>query len=581
MNSSHTIEWSMILINLLGGLAVFLFGMEQMTSALQRVAGKGMKKLLATLTTNRFTGVIAGAISTAIVQSSSVTTVLIIGFVSAGVMTLQQSIPLIMGAEIGTTITAQMLAFKVTKYAMVFIAIGFAMHFTSKNDTIKEYGLMLLGFGLIFFGLTLMSGATKPLRSYPPFLELMQSLENPLLGILVGVMFTSIVQSSSATTGVIVALASQGLITLEAGIALAFGANVGTCVTALLASIGKPREAVRTALVHLTFNISGVIFWFIFLDQLAFMIRWISPSYPELVGVELLAAETPRQIANAHTMFNTLNVLFFVWFTSPLAKFVTYLVPDKLVTKEESVHAQYLDGLLLETPNLALEQTCLELGRLGEHASKMVEVGLPIVLKGDKDKIDSIAQMDKDVDRLHQEIFNYLGQLSRQNLSTSQAQQLSNYMIVTNYIENIGNRVNAISPVGHERLQYGIKIDKSTEELLNQLQDKILWSVENAVLSLVNSDRITANRVLATQTEVKQLVRQGEDKLFDHPASRDPSLVALFRAEFEILEYLERVYYFAERIASVVTKEESKQSHPVSNDRVIPPASRLKEPVIA
>ncbi|MDX1524372.1 MAG: Na/Pi cotransporter family protein, partial [Anaerolineae bacterium] len=441
METTNTIQIGALIMGLFGGLAIFLYGMEQMDNALKRVAGGKMKKLLAKATDNRLKGVATGAFVTAVVQSSSVTTVLVVGFISAGLMSLSQSIGVIMGANIGTTITAQIVAFKVTQYALVMVAVGFVMYFFFKQDKhekLRQYGLMLLGLGLVFFGLTLMSGATKPLRTYQPFIDLMQQMSNPLLGILVGALFTALVQSSSATTGVIIVLASQGFITLEAGIALAFGANLGTCVTALLAAIGKPREAVQASMVHLVFNIAGVLLWFGFIDQLAYIVRLISPAASELTGSARLAAETPRQIANAHTLFNVANTAIFIWFTVPIARLMQYLIPERK-TEPALVQPNYLDPILVETPELALDQVKLELGRLGGFVRQMLDRALPAVFNGSREDLNSLVQMDRNVDRLYGEIFAYLNRLSRENLLTSQSVQLSNYMSAANAIENIGN----------------------------------------------------------------------------------------------------------------------------------------------
>ncbi|MES9905934.1 MAG: Na/Pi cotransporter family protein, partial [Sedimenticola sp.] len=292
-----TIAWGVMGMKLFGGLALFLFGMEQMADALKAVAGERMRNILAKLTTNRFMGAATGAFVTAVIQSSSVTTVLVVGFITAGLMSLSQSVGVIMGANIGTTITAQIVAFKVTKAALLMIGVGFSMLFLSKEEKIKQYGTMLMGLGLVFFGMSVMSDAMKPLRTYQPFLDLMITMENPFIGIMVAAAFTGLIQSSSATTGIVIVMASQGFITLPAGIALAFGANVGTCVTAMLASIGKPREAVRAAMVHVFFNIAGVLLWVMFIPQLVEFVTWFSPTHPELSGIEKLGAETPRQIA--------------------------------------------------------------------------------------------------------------------------------------------------------------------------------------------------------------------------------------------------------------------------------------------
>ncbi|MCP4040832.1 MAG: Na/Pi cotransporter family protein, partial [Gammaproteobacteria bacterium] len=233
-SGSQTMKWGQMAMTLFGGLAIFLYGMELMTDSLKAVAGDRMKTILEKLTTNRFAGVVTGAGVTAVVQSSSVTTVIVVGFVTAGLMNLSQAIGVIFGANIGTTITAQIVAFKVTKYALLMVSVGFLMMMVSKKEHIKHWGAMLMGLGFVFFGMSVMSGAMKPLRSYQPFLDMMTQMENPLIGILIAAAFTGLIQSSSATTGIVIVMATEGLVTLPAGIALAFGANVGTCVTAML-----------------------------------------------------------------------------------------------------------------------------------------------------------------------------------------------------------------------------------------------------------------------------------------------------------------------------------------------------------
>ena len=301
---------------LLGGLALFLFGMDVMTQALRSAAGDYMKDVLSKLTRNRFVGVGMGAFVTAIIQSSSVTTVILVGFISAGLMSMSQSVAVIMGANIGTTITAQILAFKVTKLALPIIALGFGVAFTAKRNEWRQVGMVVLGLGMVFYGMSVMSDGLNPLRSYEPFIEFMVNLHNPLLGAAVGMAFTALVQSSSATTGILIVMASQGLIALEPAIAIALGANIGTCITAGLAVIGKPREAVRAAVVHTLFNVVGVLIWIAFIPQLAQLAEWMSPTAEGLSGMDHLAAETPRQIANVHTFFNLANTVLLVGFTT-------------------------------------------------------------------------------------------------------------------------------------------------------------------------------------------------------------------------------------------------------------------------
>ena len=324
------LNWFFLVIGLLGGLSLFLYGMERMSDALKNVAGEKMKDILGMLSSNRIMGMITGAIVTAVIQSSSVTTVMLVGFVTAGLMSLSQTIGVVMGSNIGTTITAQIVAFKVTKYALLLVAVGFGLLFISKKEKAQQYGYMIMGLGMIFFGMGVMSDAMRPLRSFQPFLDLMTQMSNPILGILVAAMFTALIQSSSATTGVIIVLAMQGLISLKAGIALSFGANVGTCVTAFLASIGKPREAVRVSVVHVLFNVVGVMVFLPFIGPFVELVQTISPSPPEgLTGLQASAAVLPRQIANAHTIFNVSCALIFLPFVTYFARIVYRLVPDK------------------------------------------------------------------------------------------------------------------------------------------------------------------------------------------------------------------------------------------------------------
>lgn len=543
-----SLEMGAIIIGLVGGLALFLYGIDKMTGALRIVAGGKMKKLLAALTTNRFMGAVAGAFVTMVVQSSSVTTVLVIGFITAGLMTLQQSIGVIMGANIGSTITAQIIAFKITRYALVLIALGFALPFLTKRNRYKHYGTIVMGIGLIFFGMELMSQATTPLRAYQPFVNLMHQMDNPLPAVLVGAFFTGLIQSSAATTGVIIVLAGQGLITLEAGIGLAFGANIGTCVTAILAAIGKPRQAMQAATVHVMFNVVGVIFWLGFIDQLATLVRWITPA----------AAETPRQIANAHTIFNLVNTLILIWFVAPLAKLVQWLIPVTPSTGLEPVEPKYLDDILLETPELALDRVRLELGWLGTQALRMVKESLPAVLRGTEEELELLAGMDDDVDRLYGSIVTYLSQLFRKNLLQAQARTAQDYMAIANHIENIGDMIETnLVEAGQARLRQEVQFSYATQKLLGALHAKVLWSVERALESLANADRQAAEEVMAAKLEINQLSANVENHLARRLIADEPNRFDAFRLESEIVEYLKRMYYFAKRIAKVVADVEN------------------------
>ena len=557
---SEAIQFGTLSLGLFGGLAIFLFGMEQMTDSMKRVAGSRMKGMLARLTTNRFKAVFTGATVTAAVQSSSVTTVLLVGFVSAGLMTLQQTVGVIMGASIGTTVTAQIIAFKVTQYALVPVIVGILMQFTGSRKEVKQYGLMILGFGFVFYGMELMGGATRPLRDYEPFIELMQSMETPLYGILISAAFTAVVQSSSATTGVIIVLASQGFITLQAGIALVFGANIGTCITAVLASIGKPREAVRTALVHVGFNVAGVLVWYLFIPQLAAFVTWISPSADGLVGAARLAAETPRQIANAHTAFNVANTLLFISFTPAIAWWVTKLVPDRPVELPAGARPRFLDDLLLDTPSLALDRTRMEIGRIAERVVEMVHEAPPALVHYDRAELERVASMDDDVDALYEAVVSYLARLTREGMKPEDSKTLQKYLAVANHLEAIADLIETnVVHAAQEARDEEVQMSPETLQTLRELHEKVFWSVERASAAVMAGHVGAAQEVIDAKDRITYLAEQAEDRITARLASEDPNRLATFKVESAVIESLKRIYYFAKRIAKEVVELDSEE----------------------
>jgi len=552
-----------IVIGLLGGLSIFLYGMEVLTNTLKEAAGDRMKQLLARLTTNRFKGVFAGAFTTAIIQSSSVTTVLSVGFVAAGLMNLRQSIGVIMGAEIGTTITAQIIAFKITDFALVAVTTGFVIYFFFRDDSLKRYGLMILGFGMVFFGMTLMGEATYPLRDYPPFIELLQNMREPLYAVLISAGFTALIQSSSATTGVIIVLAGQGLITLEQGIALVFGANIGTSVTAMLASIGKPTEAIRTALIHVCFNVLGVVLWFGFIDEAAELIRTVSPAAQNLVGIEKLASETPRQIANLHTLFNVGNTLVFIWFVGVFAWLVERLVPARPAAESTVIQPKYLDRLLLETPSLALDRVRLEIGRLANQVLPMVGSGPGIVMTGTQRDLENLERQDDGVDTLHDSIIAYLGELSTKQLTQEQSELLHDYMSIAGNFESIGDTLETnLVHAGQERIRNAVSVSQETRALIGELAEQVHWAVDAAARAVTENDLRSAMEVLEAKAEINERADAAERHLAHRLTVQAPNRLATYRMETELIENLKRVYYFAKRIGKSCLIENTHLADP-------------------
>ncbi|MDX2494206.1 MAG: Na/Pi cotransporter family protein [Desulfuromusa sp.] len=550
--------WGGIVMGVFGGLALFLFGLEQMTDALKATAGTNLKMVLERLTENRFSGAIVGALVTAVIQSSSVTTVLVVGFVSAGLMTLSQSIGVIMGANIGTTITAQIIAFKITSYALAFIAVGFAMLFLGRQEKVKQYGGIILGLGMIFFGMSIMSDAMSPLQSYPPFFELMVRMENPLFGILVGGLFTALIQSSSATTGIVIILASQGFVTLPAGIALALGANVGTCVTAMLASIGKPRAALRAAVVHVIFNLVGALIWVGFIGQLARLAIACSPAYPEISGIARLAAETPRQIANANTLFNIANTLIFIGFTPLFGKLVARLLPEKPRRLDQPIIApKYLDAHLLDTPSAALHVVRMEIGHLGSQVLLMMSMARIAVEKQSAEAYREIEKADDAADILHGAVIEYLNRIGKRQLTEEQAQEYYCLTQSADTLESIGDILETdLSGLGVRMIQNKLQPSQTMKVILEALHGKVYLALESAVKAVVDKDQLAAQNVLALRKSVNEAVETAFRRQVKSLAQSDQKRLEALHIEFEMTDKLKQIYSLSKRIARLFVPRE-------------------------
>jgi phosphate:Na+ symporter len=563
--ASKTVEisWFFLAVGLLGGLSLFLYGMERMSDALKNVAGEKMKDILGMLSNNRIMGMITGAIVTAVIQSSSVTTVMLVGFVTAGLMSLSQTIGVIMGSNIGTTITAQIVAFKVTKYALLLMAIGFGMLFSSKREKIQQYGYMIMGLGMIFFGMGVMSDAMKPLRTYQPFLDLMAQMSNPVWGILVAALFTALIQSSSATTGVVIVLAMQGLITLPAGIALSFGANIGTCVTAFLASIGKPREALRVSIVHVLFNVVGVLIFLPFIGPFAKLVVSISPSAPEgLTGLQAAAAVLPRQVANAHTIFNATCAIIFLPLVTYFARIAYRLVPDKPLPEIEEIQPKYLSEMLLHTPSLALDAARHEIKRMGKRVDLMNSAMMPAVLTGNRESLLTVREMDEEVDVLYKHIVNYLADVSKLKLNEYQTQKMVKLMAAVNDLEHIGDviEVNLVD-LGEQRIKQGFKISEATQKVITTVHVVVSDALKAAVRAVVEEDKDFAMRVISMKTDLNRLGEQADLHQAQRLVSEDSGKFEAYSVEVDIIEKLKRIYYHARRIAkTVIEREEEKEA---------------------
>ena len=548
---TRTVDWLQLNMGLFGGLALFLAGLDVLSEGLKKAAGNTLRDVLQKLTVNRFMGAITGAFVTGVLNSSSVTTVLVVGFVTAGVMTLAQSVGVIMGANIGSTFTAQLLAFNLSAYALIPVAVGFFMFFSSKSGRPKYFGMMIMGLGLVFYGMGLMSEGMKPLRTYEPFLDILASMENPFFGILAGAVFTGLVQSSAATVGIAIAMASEGLLSLPAGIALALGANIGTCATALFAALGKPTEAVRAAVVHITFNIAGVVVWLPFLTVLADVAIAVSPAASGLEGQARLTAEVPRQIANANTLFNVINTLLFIGFTTWFARLAEKLVPERAVPEGVIIEPEFLDETALKAPSIALENTRREIERAGLIALEMMDSFREALGKKNIDELDEVARRDDEVDILVVEITKYLDQIRRGLLAEEEGATHKVLLAAMMNLESIAD-VLETDMVGLAKSYLEGEFEapsEVTEEMVQGLWDCVRRGVELAVRAVGHNDQKAAQDVLMLKDDIRDFA----DRLFERHADRlhtdDPKYLQRIRLLMTFIEQLRHMYTLTKRMA--------------------------------
>lgn len=556
---------------LFGGLAIFLFGMEQMSEAMRIVAGLRMRDILSRLTKNRLMGLLTGSVVTALVQSSSVTTVMVVGFITAGLMSFSQAMGIVLGANIGTTLTVQIIAFKVTKYALLLVAAGFVLLYTGKGKR-KWYGQWLMGLGLLFLGMDLMGSAMTPLRDYPPFIRFMSAVANPLLAIGTAALFTALVQASSATIGLAIVFASQGLVPLETGIAFVLGANIGTCITATLAAIGKPREAVRASVAHVLFNVVGALLIFPFLGGFTEVVRLVSPSASAaLAGGAAHAEIVPRQIANAHTLFNVAMSLLFLPFLPWIERIIDRLVVDKAGDENgHSIAPRYLDESLLGTASLALGLARREVSRVGDLLEQMMAKVPDAVFRGDLERVAEIRAMDDQVDALYTAITQYLAKIGRQNLSDDVADAVLEAMSALTELEAIGDIMeNNLAHLAQVNAGGTIQISPESLVELNGLHKLVARSITSALTAFLTESEEAAQAVMGMKEEINRTeVRIRAWKARRLQETLTPEKIASYTMQVDTLENLKRIYYHAKRVAKLVVREEGAADWVQADDGV-------------
>lgn len=500
-----------IVFGLLGGLAMFLYGMNSMSDALQKAAGERMKRILGFLTKNPLMGALAGALVTAVLQSSSATTVMVIGFVSAGLMSLPQAISVIFGANIGTTMTAQLMAFKISNYIYPIIFIGFIMNFVFKKEKIRNVGMVIFSFGLLFEGIEVMGGVMKPLASSAIFVDLMGKVsEMPVLGVVLGAVMTLVVQSSSATIAVLQNFASQpgpdgihSVIGLAGAIPILFGDNIGTTITALLASIGQSKNAKRTAIAHSTFNITGTILFMFLIRPLAAFVQWISPKGDELDIIS-------RQIANAHTTFNVACTLIWLPLIPVMVKIVKFIIRGEDKKNSEGFVAKYLDDKAMSQPAAAIYMAAKEISRLSVHAGKMIGAMKNAIEKRNITDIrDKYVDEHDKVKELQNIIVDFITKLiSSGNLTEKQAEQAAGLMVVSNNIERIADRCDEVDGLYKKILDNGQLLSDAAIADLTACMDMTEKLFGESMNAIITGDSETPDKVAADKKKIRKLQRQ-------------------------------------------------------------------------
>ena len=490
---------------LAGGLAMFLFGMNSMSDALQKAAGERMKQILSFLTKNPIMGALAGALVTAVLQSSSATTVMVIGFVSAGLMTLPQGISVIFGANIGTTMTAQLMAFKISDYIYPIIFIGFLVYFIAKSEKAKNIGMVIFSFGLLFEGIEIMGSVMKPLAGSAVFTDLMGRVsEIPALGVLLGAAMTLVVQSSSATIAVLQNFASQpaadgvtSVIGLAGAIPILLGDNIGTTITALLASIGQSKAAKRTAISHSIFNITGSIVFACLIRPFAAFITYISPSGNE---VDVIA----RQIANAHTCFNIVCTLIWLPLLPVMVKLVTTIIPGKDKLPQTDCKPKFLDEKLLDQPVAAMYLLSQEIGHCADMASDMLNTA-KAALRGKAEDFHNYEVESNQVRNLRNDINDYTAKLlSSGVLTESQSEQTAGLLYVSNNIDRMTEYSQRVTQTVQQVYQSGKKLSASAEQELNECYDTAHDLFDRAVDSVRYGDADMAQQVLTDKKKLRK-----------------------------------------------------------------------------
>lgn len=488
----------MIIMKLMGGLGLFIYGMKLMGDGLENAAGDGLKKILEKVTSNPIMSVIIGAVVTAVIQSSSATTVMVVGFVNAGLMNLAQATGIIMGANIGTTITAQLVSFKLNEIAPLFVFAGTILVMFANGKKRKEIGNIILGFGILFTGMGIMSSSMTPLTTSPVFRDIIVTIgDNWFIGVIAGAAITAILQSSSATTGILVALATAGAIDIHIALPIIFGCNIGTCITAMLASVGANKTARKAAVIHLIFNIVGTIIFLPFLGILGNFVSGITDS-------------VTRQIANAHTVFNIVNTLLLLPFSKYLILIVNKIIPGE--EEIEKVGPKYLDDRLLETPVIAAGQVLKETVRMANKAKQNLELSMEAFTSEDEKLVNKVYENEEIINVLEESITTFLVKLSKCEISDKEAGIVASTFHVINDIERIGDHAENIADLAEQKINKKLNYSSDAIEELFEIYNYTKTALEVSIESYANRDVDKARGINSIEARIDSAQKKFREK---------------------------------------------------------------------
>lgn len=545
----------MLVIGLLGGFGLFLFGMNMMSDGMQNAAGDKMRTILSSLTTNRFVAVGVGTFVTMLIQSSSATSVMLVSFVQSGLMRFSQTIGVLLGASIGTTITTQIIALELTDYALLMVAVGFAVTFIKKSQKVQYIGQTILGFGILFFGMHIMSDSMSPLRSYEPFIDILIKLENPVVGILFGALLTALIQSSSAFIGIMIILASQGFLSLEAGIPLIFGSNIGTAITAILASIGTTREAKKVAIAHTLFKILGVLIFAWWIPAFADFVRSISGDSATLADMEYMAKVVPRQIANAHTVFNIAITIIILPFTRTTAMLIHKLLPRKEEIVKQPVTLKYINNSFHERPALALTLAKREILRMSSIVEDMMCLIMNTFIEKKHDQVNEIRQKEEQADFLLEKIKEYLIKISREDVDEQRINEAFQMIYTVKEFEQIADAISVnLCKHAEKYLLSEVEFSEQGKKEILTYFEKALKQVERSteVFHYINLEK--AEIMKKKHKEYRAMADELEKAHYQRLRQEVAETVLTTKTHIEIINGLKQIDSHATNVARILLR---------------------------